>query len=243
MNDTVNDSSFHRLFGVFISPGDTFRRIRERPTWVLALVVLLAATLAVGAAVHLRTDYLEVMEYSLEQSGRAGQMSTSDMERFADTQERLGLLFVGIGLPVVTILLLLLALAHWLALRLVGSELTFGQSWAVYLHGALPTAVGALLTVPVVLSGGDLPPAKVASRDLLTSNLAFLASDDAGVALRSLLAGIDFFALWSVALLIIGYRVVARVSPALAGGVVILLWLAGLGLRVFFVWLSSGGMA
>lgn len=58
--------------------------------------------------------------------------------------------------------------------------------------------------------------------------------------LRSFLTGIDFFALWSVILLILGYRVVAKISTVTAGVVVTVFWL--LGLRVGFAWLGAGGM-
>gem|GEM_PF-4868551 len=47
-----------------------------------------------------------------------------------------------------------------------------------------------------------------------------------------MLVGVDFFALWSTVLLAIGYRIVARVSTALATGMAIVFFLLGLGLRV-----------
>jgi hypothetical protein len=43
--------------------------------------------------------------------------------------------------------------------------------------------------------------------------------------IRSLLGSLNFFTLWTLVLLAIGYRIVARVSIAVSAGTVFTLWL------------------
>jgi hypothetical protein len=74
---------------------------------------------------------------------------------------------------------------------------------------------------------------------VLRSNLAFLAPEGASKPLVALLASLDLFALWNVALLAIGYRVAARVSRTTAWLTVIILWLIFVAIIVGFS--SLGG--
>jgi hypothetical protein len=61
------------------------------------------------------------------------------------------------------------------------------------------------------------------SGGLLASSLRPLAPEDSPV-VASLLGNLDFFTIWSVVLLILGYRASARVSTQTATTVVLVLW-------------------
>jgi len=235
----MTDSSFGRLGAVLAAPGRTFEAIDRRPTWVVALVVVILAAIGLGVAVHQRTDYRETMEHALAKS--SAELSSSQIDRTVELQERFGALFAVLGGAVGAGFMVIVALIIWVILRLFGSEVDFRRCLSVYLYGSLPVVLMMLLAIPLVLSGGTLSFDQLATRNFLASNLAFLAPPDAGIAVRSALAGVDFFALWSVVLTAIGYRLVAKVSPAVAWGVVLLVWLVGLGLRVGLTVLSAGG--
>ena len=66
----MESSSFGRLVGVLVSPGKTFRSIAERPTWAVALVVILLVIGVVWYLAGTRTDYQDVMTQTFEQRGR-----------------------------------------------------------------------------------------------------------------------------------------------------------------------------
>lgn len=236
-------SALADLIGALTRPGDTFRRLRQDPRWGVALLLLVLASGALGWAVHQRTDYREMTVASLEARNQAGALDEGDLDRIVSFQERFGLALVGFQALVGGLVLVVIAAVFWVAFRLVGSDLSYRQSLATSVHGFLPGVLYATLATPVVLAGGELSYRQIVTRDLLASNLSFLAPGDAGVALRSLLTGLDFFSLWSAVLLAIGYRAVARVSTGLATAGVAVLWLAGLGLRVLMAWMSAGGGA
>lgn len=237
----MQDSSFSRLVGALVSPSSTFENIRERPTWVVALLVLLLGVGSLGLVVHQRTDYGEVTTRSLEAQGRLNSMPEDQVERIVDMQERFGAVGAGIGTVFAGVIFLVFAVFYWVAFRLMGSELTYKQSLATFVHGMLPVVVYSVLAILVLLGRGDLSYEEITARDFLASHLGVLAPEGSGLVLRSFLTGLDFFGLWSVVLLTLGYRTVARVSTATAGTVAVVFWLLGLGLRVGLAWLGTGG--
>ena len=68
----LEDSSFGRLFGVLFSPGKTFRSIAGRPTWGVALVVLVLSAALVALISGKRTDYRDMItqQHPGERPGR-----------------------------------------------------------------------------------------------------------------------------------------------------------------------------
>ncbi|HBL26519.1 MAG TPA: hypothetical protein DD490_06770, partial [Acidobacteria bacterium] len=66
----------------------------------------------------------------------------------------------------------------------------------------------------------EITPEELMSGGVLTSSLRPLAPEDSPV-VQSLLGSVDFFSLWSVVLLILGYRAVAKVSTQTSATVVL----------------------
>ncbi len=64
----------------------------------------------------------------------------------------------------------------------------------------------------------------VARGALLWSNPAFLAGDEASLALLAFLSSLDVFSFWSLALLTIGFSVAGRVSKGQAATCVVGIW-------------------
>lgn len=238
----MTDNGFSRLAGALVSPGSTFENIGKRPTWVVAWLVLVLSIGLLGFVVHEKTDYQEVTTRALEARGQIDTMSEDQIEGVVGMQERFGAVGAGVGAVFAGALFFLFAVFYWMVFRLMGSELTYKQSLATYVHGALPLVVYVLLVVVVLWGRGDLSYEEITARDFLASHLGVFTPEDSGLVLRSFLTGIDFFALWSVALLAVGYRIVANVSAMTAGVVATVFWLLALGLRVGVAWLSTGGM-
>ena len=131
---------------------------------------------------------------------------------------------IGGALIVQPAIYFLLALIFWAAFKVVGGELNYGTSLAVALHAFVPGAVAALLTIPVVLGKESLDYDALKSGSLLASNAAVFAPEGTGGFVTSLLSSLDIFSFWSLALLVIGYRVAAKVSRGTALGVIVGLW-------------------
>lgn len=221
----MHESGIGRVIGALISPDKTFRSIAERPTWVVPLLLLVALSLAVGFVMQQRVDQGELVKYQMDKMGvDLGKEQLEKIESEAENQssakKTLGMVF---GVVLAVGIYFLLAALFLVTLRLVGSEIDFFRSLAVTVHGFLPQAVAALLNIPLALSRSEITPEEMLGGGVLTSSLRPLAPEDSPV-LASLLGSLDFFTIWSVVLLILGYRTVARVSTRTAATVVLVLW-------------------
>lgn len=223
----LEDSSFGRLIGVLVSPGKTFRSLAERPSWGVALVVLLIAATTVGVLANQRIDKNDMRQMIKEriEKSRGGQATPEQVEQAVTMGEKINSVTRWLIPLFAAVVYLAIAGLFFAAFRFFGgSEIPYKTSFAVTLHGLMPGLVAALLTLPVILSREHLPLKQVQSGNLLASNLGAFAPESLGTAARSLLSSLDFFSLWSVLLLIVGYRIAAKVSTATAATVVVVLW-------------------
>jgi hypothetical protein len=236
----MEDSSFGRLIGVLISPGKTFRSLAERPTWAVALLVLMLVSGAVWFLAGKRIDYRDTITQSVRHSGR--NVTEAQLEPQIAMMEKGGAYIYGLSVPVVVAFFALLAaLINWVAFKLQGSDIDYKSSLAVNLHAAVPQVViASLLSLPVILSKESLGYDDVKTGSLLASNLAFLAPEGSHAWVTAALASLDFFALWGLVLSVIGYRAAARVSTKAAVVTVLVVWLLFVGIRVGWVALFGG---
>ena len=227
----MENSSFGRLIGVLVSPGKTFRAIAERPTWAVALAVLLLASAAIGYVSASRTDYRDVITRSMSESGR--DLPANALDQQIEMMEKAGPAISAVGAPVAVLVFSLLgALIYWILFKLQGSEFSYKSSLATSLHASMPVVISLLLSLPVILSRPSLGYDDVKSGTFLKSNLSFLAPEDAPAWVAALYASVDFFAIWSLALSIIGYRASARLSTRAVAVTVIVVTLLFVAVRV-----------
>jgi hypothetical protein len=219
----MHESGFGRVIGALISPEKTFRSIAERPTWVVPLLLLVLITSLVGYQVGQRVDFEQQIRQQMAERG--DKVSEADIQRSLDFMEKFGRVLFLLPAVFAPVVYLLVALVFLVALRLSGSEIGFGQSFSVTLHSMMPWVVQGLLSVPLILRQETLDPETMQRGGVLMSNLAALAPEGSGKVLLSLLASLDLFSVWALVLLIIGYRVVARVSATTASAVTLTLWL------------------
>jgi len=225
---TMEDSGFGRIASVLWAPGKTFASIAARPTWWQALVLLSllgAVSVYVGFSKVEPADFMRM----LDEQGREMPANAPSPETMLQFALWGGVLGAALLAPVVYVVV---ALIFWVTLRLLGSEVDFVRSLSVAVHGFLPFAVAALISIPVVLGRETIAMEDLQSGQMLASHLGFLASEETGKAVVALLTSVDLFSIWCIALLTIGYGVVARVSRGTALGVVLSVWIVGVLIKV-----------
>lgn len=234
----MENSSFGRLIGVIIAPGKTFRSICERPTWLVAFLVVVLSPVIPAIIAMPKMDWEGITRAQLERADV--QLPQDQLEKRIEITEKVGPyfayaapIFFGIGL-------LLFALVFWGAFTLAGGELGFKRSLAVVSHGMVPVVVSTILSIPIIL-GIDKIGADVAEQgSYLKSNLAAFAPEGANAVVINLLSHLDVFSLWTLVLLIIGFAYCAKVKQSTSAITVILLWLVYIGIGVGF---AALGMA
>ena len=223
----MKDSGWGRLFGVLVSPGETFRSIAERPTWLPPLLLLVLLGVIVGFEVQMRTDPEEMVRGQLEAIKMdVPQEQVDKMIEDAESRTTAGKAgLAAFGAVFQVALYAVVAVLFWIGFRLFGSEMDYLRSLATTLHGYMPIAVASLINLPLMLSRESLTFEEVMSGGVLVSSLKALAPEDASPVTEMLLGSVDLFTIWVLVLLTIGYKQVAKVSTAVASGIVILFWL------------------
>lgn len=227
--------SLMRIAQVLWAPTETFRRIAERPTWAVALVVLLVVGGVLGFVAVQKIDpgdQRDATREMFEERGLRGEELERQVDQVMAFNERFAPWFPAAGLCFGVFAYLLVSLLFWGSFRLAGGEIDFVRSFAVTVHSFVPQGLSALIAIPVVLGQESLDPEAAQRGSFLASNLGFLAPEDASAVVTTLLSSLDLFALWTVVLLILGYAVVARVSKGVAAGVVVAAWLVWIGIKI-----------
>jgi hypothetical protein len=221
----MHDSSFGRLLGVFMAPGRTFESIREKPSWVVPLILMVLLGVGVGLALQDRVDPTEIARVTMERMGMdPTPEQLEEMSRQSENQSpAVRVATTAFGALANAAFYAFLAAVFLVIFKLCGSEMTFFQSLATSVHGMLPLGLAALINIPLVLTRAEVRAEDVLAGGVLVSSPRLLAPEDAPVA-ASLLGSLDFFVIWTVVLLIIGYRHVARVSTTTAAAAILVPW-------------------
>jgi hypothetical protein len=219
----MEESGFGRVVSVLISPGKTFRAIAEKPTWVAPLLVLIVLGVLSAAMMSGKMDWGQITRDSIAAKGQ--EVPEEQLETIIDFQEKAGPIFMYggsiLGQPVV---FLLIALVFLVVFKMLGGELTFKKSFSVIVHSMMPRALMGVLSIPVILGKSEFGFEELKTGSLLTSNLGAFAPEDASSAVVALLSSVDVFSIWVLALLVIGFGAVAKVSKGAAAAGVIGLW-------------------
>lgn len=196
------------ITNIFTSPGDAFRTLRERPSFLLPVAVLLAASVAVILWYYGAVDIVWMMEKSLE---------TSQAELPADQREQMleqlgqtprgvlaGTSAIAAAL-VVVVLLLLTAMYFSIVSMLTNDGLRFRQWFSLASWASLPVALASVASLvnlalndPTYLPAEELNP-------LTIRNLLGLDTQGGGFTAALLTYG-DVTSIWALALMVVGYR-------------------------------------
>lgn len=217
----MENSSFGRLISVLVSPAKTFASIAERPTWLLGVVVITVLGAVSSVLAFGKIDWGEVARTQLEQSGR---LSAEQIEQQVATVSSVSKVFAYVSVVVGPLIAyLVIAAVFFLVLKIVGGGHSFKGTMSTVVHSAMPWALAALLTVPVVL-GQESITIEQLQGGMLLSHLGFLAGEDGHPGLRAALSSIDLFSIWNAVLLTIGFAAVARIKRASSAVCVLVMW-------------------
>ena len=234
----MESSSFGRLVGALFAPVKTFESIRERPTWLVPLLALMVLAITVSLVATPKVDWEDVITTQMEKSGQ--DVSDAQVDQIVGFYEKWGVAF-SIGTTVIgyPIAFLVFAGVFFVTYKVLGSDLGFPASLSTVLYSFSPFALSLVLSLPVVLFANEIGHEQIQSGSFLSSNLAAFAGEDVSPVTNAFLSSIDFFSIWVVILLAVGFSIVAKVSRVQAGVVALIYWVVWIAIKLGFAALSG----
>lgn len=187
---------------VLVDPIDGMGAAIEARRWVWPLVLLCLCVTLSGSAFALRWQAAPAVVQKLQESGELSRYSESELSDEIQTASRKALVGgIARGVFVMPLTVLLLAAVLWFTGWLLGTRAAFGRMMAVAAISMLPIALYHLVFAVCAVAQHTMTEAQVAT--LVPSNLAVLQ----GLTPKAhpALAALDFFNLWSVALMGLGF--------------------------------------
>jgi len=213
-----------RLTGVFFSPAKTFESIARKPGWVVPVVVMAVWALVGGLLIAPRLDVDSIVQKQIAAAEKQGRTLTEEqLEPMRKGTEFFMKLTPFLGPVYWVVLVFLVGGIYHGASVLLGKSGQYLAVVSAYAHAQLVQLVKSVLTVAVALPRESIDPEEM--NRLLKSNVgAFLDPEGTPAALRALLANVDVFDLWGLALCILALTRVTRLGQGAAAGVVLGAW-------------------
>jgi hypothetical protein len=187
---------------VLLDPLDATGPAVEARRWAWPLVFLALCVSASGTAFALRWDAGPVVVRELQQSGKLERTPENEIVEEIQTASRKALVGgVAKGVFVMPLLALVLAAVLWVCGWLFETPAPFERLMTAAALALLPIALYHLIFAVCALAQHSLPMERVPR--LVPSNLAVLGG--LSPRLERMLGAVDFFNLWSVGLLGLGF--------------------------------------
>lgn len=202
------------LVGVLLEPARTFARLRERPPVLVPYGVLTVASLLSGVLMAGRMS-----ELALRAMPASGQVPPEMAARVSKVALMTGIIGAALSpLLIGAIVAGVLALAG----LFIGGRASFKQLMSLAGYASLPVMVPGALLKALLIRGTPVEDVMRVS----TSLAVLLPREQFGTWPYRFASLLDPFALWSLALVVIGFAVANRFPVRKAATVVVPLWLA-----------------
>ena len=223
-------SALKDLFGVLTSPTATYERLREKPVWLGAMIVLLLVAIIGSVIAMPKVDFADLARTQIESSGQ--QMSEEQMDQAIEMGSKFGKYFAFLNvIPGLPIGWVLVALLMWVMIRMLGGvDLTFVQSFSTTINSMAPWILHSVLSIPLVLGRSEISGEELQQGGVLKHSLgAFIEAEGA---MQQVLLSINVFSLWTVILLGLGFSIVGKVSRGKGMAAAFSLWILGVLIKV-----------
>jgi hypothetical protein len=223
------------MFQVYTAPSAAFARLKEKPVWLLPLILAIVANLAVVFVSTRYIDWTEQRQVAIDKM-RERNMTEEQIQQATEGMDKFyGNSFMRFGLPLISSLLmsiigvLFYTVVYNVSLPLLGVTGNFKRTLAVVTTAGLVSLPNAAVRIVLVLLKK--------SAEVTTSLLLAAPGLKSGF-LAALLGRLDVFAVWQLILTAIGLKVVFDVRGSRSYWLVFGLWLvltlimAALGARL-----------
>jgi hypothetical protein len=206
-DEPLAGSFLSRALGVFISPGAAFEDIARKPGFVAPVVTIIVAACVLFDTMYWKVGMETITRIRLERSPFTSRMTPEQVEKVIhDSAGHLTrtLVLTDVGIIIVTFIVLLIfaGLGIMIVNAILGGQAKFKTLFSVASYAQLPTILGYVLGLVVILFGGtdNLDP-----DNPIPLNLAFFLNyKEVSKPLFALAGSVDVLPVWIVILLGVG---------------------------------------
>lgn len=199
-----------KLVDIFLQPSKVFAEERERPTFLVPMLVLAALTAAFTLAYFFRVDPAWYADHMFD--AQRGTMTAKEMARaksMMPATRTMGVFGALGGTVTIALMLAIIGLYYWLAAKVTGKPLGYKHGVSLAGWSAMPTALGTLVALIGALT---MSPQTGLESLMLTHVDPLLVSIPAGQPGHRLAQSADLLAVWTTFLSALGWRVFTRSS-------------------------------
>lgn len=219
-----------RVGNVFVAPTKTFLDIRRNAMWWLPFCLMLLVGFFFSYSVDKKVGFDAVSQKIIDQtpmlSDRIASMTGPERATMM-AQMATRTKYQTYGFSVFILVWgLLVAFLYWMTMNFVmGAQTKFKQVLAMWMYGALPGSLKALLAACLLWAGVGTEGFDI--KNPIGTNPGYYMQD-AGAALKGALQFFDVFGLWTLALMVIGLAAISGKTKGQAAIVAVGWWSLGL---------------
>lgn len=230
--------AFERIIGVLFSPGETFRDIARRPSFIVPLLLIVILGFVSTALTLPKFDYESFLQQQADVMKKKNpNFRDSDLEGMTPMLTASVKVMSWLGPLLIVLWWVIIAAILMLGTKIMGGRGTFKQAFAATVHAWIPmTIFGIILTIVIVMRGSFDP---LSAATLVKSNPAFLVDMKAQPVLFAILSSLDIFTIWFVALLVIGFSELSGLSRGKTAAVVVGLWVVQILIKTGFAAMNA----
>jgi hypothetical protein len=208
---------FSRLGGVYLSPKNAFQEIGGSPRVLIPIFVLIVIGFLLGFYIVKNIDVQSIVVAQMGKLVEQGKMPKEAMEQSLPLSERIAQISILVVATLAgTVLALIYAGFAKMFSAFQGAQNKFSALFSVTLHATIAIAIiHSILMILVIHFKGTADVDINNLNSVVASNLGavignLLSEDSLPKFVMKLMESIDVFAIWTIALLSIGYSAVSR---------------------------------
>ncbi|MGA2274837.1 MAG: YIP1 family protein [Bryobacteraceae bacterium] len=202
-------SEFSRITGVFFDPKKTFEDIAKRPTWIVPVVLMIIAALAVSMTMSQRIGWERIVRHGMEANSRVQQMTPEQREQALTLGVKIASIMGYAGIVLVPVIYVIMAAVLLvMASGILSAGVRFKQVFAVVCYASLTGLISSILTIVVMFLKN--PDELDIQNPLAFFNPgAFMDPNSGSKFVYSLATSLDLFSFWAILLMAVGLKAAA----------------------------------
>ena len=200
------------LINIFLEPGKVFAELKEKPTFLVPLLLVALVSSAMTFMYFMQVDGVWFIDHTLQASGN--EMSAAELAQMksvmpgAKMMGYIALVTTPIGIAIVT---LLMALYYLIAGKVTGSAVGFKHGMSLATWSSLPMLLGTI----VALVGVFMMSPQTSLESLMLTNLdPLLVQLPIDSPWKKLASSFSLLTFWSIFLGALGWKVWGKTSWA-----------------------------